>query len=142
MSSTTWIVIVAVVVVVLAALLVLGLVLRRRRRVSLVGEQPPEVETQRPTYKAGGGFDLRSGSAAAAAPAPTAPTTPVPTAPPTPSRPVPPVERTDDDDQPRVGDDASVPRDSAQRGLVDVSLPDAPPAPRGTPTAKIGRAHV
>ncbi|GAB2908379.1 signal recognition particle-docking protein FtsY [Rhodococcus aerolatus] len=125
MSSTAWVV-VAVVVVVLAALLVLGLVLRRRRRVSLTGRPMPEVGTPRPTYRAGGGFDLRSGGAAAPTRAPTAP----PRTPRVSAAPVPPVERTDDDGQPRVGDDASVPRDSAQRGLVEVQLPDAPVAPR------------
>lgn len=120
MSSTAWVV-VAVVVVVLAAVLVLGLVLRRRRRVSITGEPTPEVESPRPTYRAGGGFDLRSGGA-------TAPTAPPRTPRVSPPPPVP--ERTDDDGQPRVGDDASVPRDSAQRGLVEVQLPDGPVTPR------------
>ncbi|HEY5115542.1 MAG TPA: signal recognition particle-docking protein FtsY [Nakamurella sp.] len=36
-------------------------------------------------------------------------------------------DRTEVDGQPGVGDDASVPRDSVSRGIVDVALPDAPP---------------
>ena len=35
-------------------------------------------------------------------------------------------DRTEVDGQPGVGDDASVPRDSVSRGIVDVALPEAP----------------
>ena len=38
-------------------------------------------------------------------------------------------DRTEVDGQPGVGDDASVPRDSVSRGIVDVALPEAPFAP-------------
>ena len=38
-------------------------------------------------------------------------------------------DRTEVDGQPGVGDDASVPRDSVSRGIVDVALPEAPLAP-------------
>jgi fused signal recognition particle receptor len=42
-------------------------------------------------------------------------------------------DRTEVDGQPGVGDDASVPRDSVTRGIVDVALPEAPVAPEAPP---------
>ena len=42
-------------------------------------------------------------------------------------------DRTEVDGQPGVGDDASVPRDSVSRGIVDVALPEAPITPEAPP---------
>jgi fused signal recognition particle receptor len=94
-SSVIWIVV--AVLAVLAVALVTGVVLARRRRISLTErEQKPPVKGG---YQAGGGIDLAA-----------------------PDHPV--ADRTEVDGQPGVGDDASVPRDSVKRGLVDVALPD------------------
>ena len=96
MSTETVIWIVVAVVAVLAVALVVGVVLARRRRISLTDRE----ETPKATgYKAGGGI--------AFAPA---------------EHPV--ADRTEVDGQPGVGDDASVPRDSVKRPLVDVAIPD------------------
>jgi fused signal recognition particle receptor len=103
-STTTLILIIVAVVVVLAVVLVTGLVLRRKRRISLT-EQParPAAESPRGGYRAGGGISLAPGG--------------------TPAHPA--GERTETDGQPAVGDDASVPRDSVKREIVDVALPGA-----------------
>ncbi|MET0132982.1 MAG: signal recognition particle-docking protein FtsY [Kibdelosporangium sp.] len=104
MSTTTVIVIIAVVLVLLALVLVTGRVLARRRRVSLTEtEQRPKAAG----YQAGGGISLTQAG-------PQAP----------PEHPV--ADRTEVDGQPGVGDDASVPRDSEKREIVDIALPEAP----------------
>jgi fused signal recognition particle receptor len=105
-SSTTVIVIVAVVLVVLALALVTGVVLARRRRVSLTDDSKKADELPKGGgYQAGGGISLAPGGVAP---------------------PVHPVEdRTEVDGQPGVGDDASVPRDSEKREIVDIDLPPA-----------------
>ncbi|MCP2273826.1 signal recognition particle-docking protein FtsY [Actinokineospora diospyrosa] len=109
--SNTLIVVLVVALVVLVAALVSGVVLAKRRRISLE-QRKPQV-TERPKgggYQAGGGISLAKGGAAA---------------PPHPAG-----ERTEVDGQPGVGDDASVPRDSPKRPIVDITLPDtATPAP-------------
>ncbi len=114
MTTELWIV-VAAVLALLVVVLVVGLVLQRRRRISLARpdttEQVREVDRSG-GYQAGTGFDFSQGTAAPPAPAPRKPT------------PEPTLERTDTDDQPRVGDDASVPRDAPKRGITDISLPD------------------
>ncbi|MEV6716894.1 signal recognition particle-docking protein FtsY [Lentzea sp. NPDC051208] len=125
MSTSSLVLILVVVAVVLIAALVTGVVLTRRRRISLTQKE----EAPRP-----GGYQASSGiSLAPAAPeATTAEAVAVPQAPvpqvPVPQVPVPvehPVaDRTEVDGQPGVGDDASVPRDSAKRGFVEVDLPE------------------
>ena len=114
MTTELWIV-VAAVLALLVVVLVVGLVLQRRRRISLARpdttEQVREVDRSG-GYQAGTGFDFSQGTAAPPAPAPRKPI------------PEPTLERTDTDDQPRVGDDASVPRDAPKRGITDISLPD------------------
>lgn len=114
MTTELWIV-VAAVLALLVVVLVVGLVLQRRRRISLARpdttEQVREVDRSG-GYKAGTGFDFSQGTAAPPTPAPRKPI------------PEPTLERTDTDDQPRVGDDASVPRDAPKRGITDISLPD------------------
>ncbi len=136
----TWIWIVIAVVVVLAIALGTGSVLARRRRISLKdATPPPKPVTDGPPakggYKAGGSISFSSaGSGTDTLPKPTAPksppTTPPPPTKPPPTKPLP--ERTETDGQPGVGDDAAVPRDSPSRTIVDVALPDAPPAPAPT----------
>ena len=133
----TWIWIVIAVVVVLVIALGTGSVLARRRRISLKdATPPPKPATEGPPakggYKAGGSISFSSGgSGTDTLPRPTAPkpptTQPPTTQPPLITKPLP--ERTETDGQPAVGDDAAVPRDSPSRTIVDVALPDAPPAP-------------
>ncbi|KQU03267.1 cell division protein FtsY [Rhodococcus sp. Leaf7] len=138
MTTELWIV-VAAVLALLVVVLVVGLVLQRRRRVSLSrpdSEAGPVKEVDRSGgYTAGTGFDFSRGTAPAEkAPAEKTPAEKTPVA-------RPPLQRTDDDDQPRVGDDASVPRDAPKRGITDISLPDpvldepapAPVEPEPTP---------
>ncbi|UZJ25713.1 signal recognition particle-docking protein FtsY [Rhodococcus antarcticus] len=139
MTTALWIVL--AVVLVLAVALAVGLLLRRRRRVSLHAPTTPAVPQG---YQAGGGFSFSQGGVTT--PAPPVPLTPTPpverTVTPTPPvertvTPMPPVERTETDGQPGVGDDAAVPRDSPQRGMVDVGLPevdDEPPTPAAVRT--------
>jgi fused signal recognition particle receptor len=106
-SSTTVIVIVVAVLVLLALALVTGVVLARRRRVSLTKDEK-QVE-ERPKgggYQAGGGISLAPGGREP------------------PEHPA--GERTEVDGQPGVGDDASVPRDSEKREILDIPLPDKP----------------
>jgi fused signal recognition particle receptor len=111
--STTVIVIIAVVLVLLAVALVTGVILAKRRRVSLTDTEKKPVE-ERSKYQAGGAISL----APAKPPAP-------------PEHPV--ADRTEVDGQPGVGDDASVPRDSEKREIVDIPLPDAEVIPEPEP---------
>ncbi|OLR91563.1 signal recognition particle-docking protein FtsY [Actinokineospora bangkokensis] len=108
--SSTVITILVVVAVLLVAAVVTGAVLARRRRITL--DKPEQVDKPR-----GGGYQAGSGISLAPAKPKDAPTAP----PPHPAG-----ERTEVDGQPGVGDDASVPRDSEKRTLVDVDLPDEP----------------
>ncbi|GAA0632693.1 signal recognition particle-docking protein FtsY [Kutzneria viridogrisea] len=108
LESTALIWIGVAVLLVLAVALVVGLVLARKRRISLTERE----EQQRPKdggYQAAKGFDLAAGGGTAVAPPPV-------------EHPV--AERTEVDGQPGVGDDASVPRDSERRTIVDVDLPE------------------
>ncbi|MDY6809993.1 MAG: transmembrane domain-containing protein, partial [Actinomycetota bacterium] len=119
---------IVIAVLVLIALVAGGVALSRRRRISLSDDSGAQGAVDGTTrqvdksggYKAGSGFSFSQGGGVGLAepPEPTAPTEPA-----TPAAPVPPTERTEVDGQPGVGDDASVPRDSAQRGIQDVALP-------------------
>ncbi|HVV13777.1 signal recognition particle-docking protein FtsY [Amycolatopsis sp.] len=112
MAQNLWFWIILVVVVLLAITLVTGLTVARRRRISLRGHGQPEG-TAKPRgggYQAGGGIALAPGGEQAP-----------------PEHPV--ADRTEVDGQPGVGDDASVPRDSPRRGIVDVGLPEEKAAP-------------
>lgn len=106
-SNAPWFWIVVVVVLALVVALVSGLIIARKRRISLENKAAAEVE-QKPkggSYKADSGIALAPGGEAH------------------------PVEdRPETDGQPAVGDDAAVPRDSPQRTVVDVVLPEAEPA--------------
>ncbi|UAK38728.1 signal recognition particle-docking protein FtsY [Gordonia bronchialis] len=114
---------IVVAVIVLVALITLGLILARRRRISLSDTTTEQVTdgTIRQVdrsggYTAGSGFSFSQGSTGGTALA----------EPPEPVRPPGDTgfERTEVDGQPGVGDDAAVPRDSAQRGIQEVGLPD------------------
>ncbi|KZB80302.1 signal recognition particle-docking protein FtsY [Amycolatopsis regifaucium] len=124
MSSSPWFWIVVVAVVVLVAVLVAGLFIARRRRISLDESKAAEaVERAKPKgggYAATGGIALAPGGEKTEEPV-------------EPEHPV--EERPETDGQPAVGDDASVPRDSAQRTVRDVELPEPvePAEPAGEP---------
>ncbi|MGJ0121545.1 signal recognition particle-docking protein FtsY [Williamsia sp. MIQD14] len=119
-------------VVAILVVVLIGRVVANRRRISLrdgtsTDEATREVDRSG-GYQAGGGFTFSQGGGAGLAD-PSAETTPPPVTPPpvTPppvTPPAPTYERTETDGQPGVGDDASVPRDSPQRGMTDISLPD------------------
>ncbi|OZM74098.1 signal recognition particle-docking protein FtsY [Amycolatopsis antarctica] len=129
MSSNSWIWVVVVVVVLLAIALVAGLVVARRRKISLGDSEQAKVDEAKPKgggYTAGGGISLAPGGTR---------TEDEPSAGEDDSATHPAGERTEVDGQPGVGDDASVPRDAPRRGIVDVGLPDAPPATEPTETA-------
>ncbi|MFJ8910002.1 signal recognition particle-docking protein FtsY [Amycolatopsis sp. NPDC102389] len=108
MSSTPWFWIVVVAVVVLVAVLVAGLLIARRRRISLDESKAADV-VEKPK---GGGYTATGGIALAPGGEKTE----------EPEHPV--EERPETDGQPAVGDDAAVPRDSAQRTVRDVELPE------------------
>ncbi|MEU3650611.1 signal recognition particle-docking protein FtsY [Lentzea sp. NPDC034063] len=113
MPTSSLVLILVVVAVVLIAALVTGVVLTRRRRISLTQKE----EAPRPGgYQASSGISLTPAApeASAAEAVAVAEVTPV-------EHPV--ADRTEVDGQPGVGDDASVPRDSAKRGFVEVDLP-------------------
>ncbi|MFD5091985.1 signal recognition particle-docking protein FtsY [Amycolatopsis thailandensis] len=130
MSSTPWFWIVVVAVVVLVAVLVAGLLIARRRRISLDESKAADV-VEKPK---GGGYTATGGIALAPGGEKTE----------EPEHPV--EERPETDGQPAVGDDASVPRDSAQRTVRDVELPEpaetsAPePEPAPVPAEEIAPA--
>ncbi|MFE3541376.1 signal recognition particle-docking protein FtsY [Nocardia sp. NPDC059177] len=108
MSSQAWILIAAIAAVLLVAL-VAGFVLYKRRQISLAPPEPDKELTDRSGgYTAAGGFNFSQGGTATTLP-----------------RPEPAGERTDDEGQPHIGDDAAVPRDAPRRGITDVPLPDA-----------------
>ena len=105
MSAQAWIVIAAVAALLLVAF-VAGFVLYKRRRVSITAPAPDKELTDRSGgYAAAGGFTFSQSSTATTA------------------RPEP-LERTDDEGQPHIGDDAAIPRDAPRRGITDVTLPD------------------
>ncbi|MFJ9785285.1 signal recognition particle-docking protein FtsY [Amycolatopsis sp. NPDC101161] len=103
--SSTWFLFVVVAVVVLVAILVTGLLVARKRRISLDAKREVEEKPKGGSYAASGGIALAPGGEA-------------------PEHPV--EDRPETDGQPAVGDDAAVPRDSAQRTVRDVKLPEEP----------------
>ncbi len=118
MSAEVWILIAAVLAVLLVVLVV-GLVRYRSRRISLTAPEQPksELEDRSGGYRAGGGFSFSQGGTAVA------------------DRPDPALlDRTDTEGQPRVGDDAAIPRDAVRRDITDVRLPEpvAEPEPAAT----------
>ncbi|WP_340687297.1 signal recognition particle-docking protein FtsY [Amycolatopsis coloradensis] len=128
MSSSPWFWIVVVAVVVLVAVLVSGLLIARRRRISL-DESKAADAVEKPK---GGGYAATGGIALAPGGEKT-------------EEPEHPVEdRPETDGQPAVGDDAAVPRDSAQRTVRDVELPepteDVAPAPASASAEEIAPA--
>ncbi|WP_280273565.1 signal recognition particle-docking protein FtsY [Nocardia wallacei] len=113
MTAQAWILIAAIAAVLLVAF-VSGFVLYRRRRVTLTPAATEQELTDRSGgYTASGGFDFSQGGAGAGTLTPPHPE----------PEPVP-LERTDDEGQPHVGDDAAIPRDSARRTVTDVRLPE------------------
>ncbi|MFW0796373.1 signal recognition particle-docking protein FtsY [Gordonia sp. CPCC 205515] len=125
---------IVIAVLVLIALVALGVGMSRRRRISLTDDPTKQapIDGTKPQvdksggYQAGSGFNFsQGGSGTALAEPPSKPESATPPESVTPPDTVtPPVERTEVDGQPGVGDDASVPRDSAQRGITEVELPD------------------
>ncbi|NBH07568.1 signal recognition particle-docking protein FtsY [Amycolatopsis sp. SID8362] len=107
--SSTWFLFVVLAVVVLVALLVTGLLVARKRRISLDAKREVEEKPKGGSYAASGGIALAPGGEAPAVEHPVE-------------------DRPETDGQPAVGDDAAVPRDSAQRTVRDVKLPEAPEA--------------
>jgi fused signal recognition particle receptor len=105
--SSTWFLFVVLAVVVLVAVLVTGLLVARKRRISLDAQREVEEKPKGGSYAASGGIALAPGGTAEA-----------------PEHPV--EDRPETDGQPAVGDDAAVPRDSAQRTVRDVKLPEEP----------------
>ncbi|WP_228794119.1 signal recognition particle-docking protein FtsY [Nocardia nova] len=111
-TAQAWILIAAIVAVLLVAF-VAGFVLYKRRRVSITPaeEQDKQLTDRSGGYTAAGGFNFSQSGAGSGTL--------------TPPRPEPvPIERTDDEGQPHVGDDAAIPRDSVRRTITDVRLPE------------------
>ncbi|MFI5588871.1 signal recognition particle-docking protein FtsY [Amycolatopsis sp. NPDC051758] len=104
--SSTWFLFVVLAVVVLVALLVTGLLVARKRRISLDARREVEEKPKGGSYAASGGIALAPGGTAAEVEHPVE-------------------DRPETDGQPAVGDDAAVPRDSPQRTVRDVKLPEA-----------------
>ncbi|MFF0487554.1 signal recognition particle-docking protein FtsY [Nocardia sp. NPDC004068] len=112
MTAQAWILIAAIAAVLVVAL-VAGFVLYKRRRVTLTPAAPDKELTDRSGgYTASGGFSFSQGGAGTGTLTPPKEPEPVP------------VERTDDEGQPHIGDDAAIPRDSARRSITDVRLPE------------------
>ncbi|MFD2469632.1 signal recognition particle-docking protein FtsY [Amycolatopsis silviterrae] len=119
--SSTWFWIVVVAVVVLVAVLVSGLLIARKRRISMAEPREVEEKPKGGGYAASGGISLApGGKTAEASPAPS----PEPEPEPEPVVEHPVEDRPEVDGQPAVGDDAAVPRDSDQRTVRDVKLPE------------------
>ncbi|MEV6878156.1 signal recognition particle-docking protein FtsY [Amycolatopsis sp. NPDC051128] len=115
--SSTWFLFVVVAVVVLVAILVTGLLIARKRRIRLDAEREVEKKPKGGSYAASGGIALAPGGSAGTVEHPVE-------------------ERPEVDGQPAVGDDAAVPRDSAQRTVRDVKLPEAPEAEAAEPVTE------
>ena len=103
--SSTWFLYVVLAVVVLVAILVTGLLIARRRRIKLDAAREVTEKPRGGTYAASGGIALAPGGV---------------------EHPV--EDRPETDGQPAVGDDAAVPRDSDQRTVRDIKLPEEPEA--------------
>ncbi|WP_458687723.1 signal recognition particle-docking protein FtsY [Nocardia tengchongensis] len=127
-TAEVWILIAAIAAVLLVAL-VAGYALNKRRRISLTPEvaETKEVTDRSGGYQASSGFSFSQGAA-------TAEREQVPA---TKTKPVPlPPERTDDEGQPHIGDDAAIPRDAGRRSIHDVRLPDPVQGPEPAPAAE------
>ncbi|WP_067888402.1 signal recognition particle-docking protein FtsY [Nocardia vaccinii] len=112
MTAQAWILIAVIAAIVVVALVVAGFVRYKRGRVKLTPATPDKEVTDRSGgYTASGGFSFSQGGAGAST---LAPPQPEPVS----------IERTDDEGQPHVGDDAAIPRDSVRRGITDVRLPE------------------
>ncbi|APB00498.1 signal recognition particle-docking protein FtsY [Nocardia seriolae] len=127
-TAEVWILIAAIAAVLLVAL-VAGYALNKRRRISLTPEttETKEVTDRSGGYQASSGFSFSQGSAAEKAKAPATKPKPVPLPP----------ERTDDEGQPHVGDDAAIPRDAAKRTITNVRLPDPVQGPEPAPAQSV-----
>ncbi|MEV7549864.1 signal recognition particle-docking protein FtsY [Amycolatopsis sp. NPDC089917] len=130
MSSTPWFWIVVVAVVVLVAVLVAGLLIARRRRISLDESKAADV-VEKPK---GGGYTATGGIALAPGGEKTEEAEEAEEA----GHPV--EDRPETDGQPAVGDDAAVPRDSAQRAVRDVELPEPAEETAPAPAEEIAPA--
>ncbi|MFE3753435.1 signal recognition particle-docking protein FtsY [Nocardia tengchongensis] len=127
-TAEVWILIAAIAAVLLVAL-VAGYALNKRRRISLTPEvtETKEVTDRSGGYQASSGFSFSQGAA-------TAEREKVPA---TKAKPVPlPPERTDDEGQPHIGDDAAIPRDAGKRSIHDVRLPEPVQGPEPAPVAE------
>ncbi|MEC3954456.1 signal recognition particle-docking protein FtsY [Nocardia sp. CDC153] len=132
-TAEAWILIAAIAAVLLVAL-VAGYALNKRRRISLTPEttETKEITDRSGGYQASSGFSFSQGS--------TAEREKVPAAKPKP-KPLPP-ERTDDEGQPHIGDDAAIPRDAAKRSITNVRLPDPVQGPEPAPTEESAEKSV
>ncbi|MFD7847390.1 signal recognition particle-docking protein FtsY, partial [Nocardia sp. NPDC059764] len=127
-TAEVWILIAAIAAVLLVAL-VAGYALNKRRRISLTPEvtEAKELTDRSGGYQAASGFSFSQGASA-----PEREQVPA-----TKSKPVPlPPERTDDEGQPHIGDDAAIPRDSGKRSIHDVRLPEPVQGPEPAPAAE------
>ncbi|MBY8856228.1 signal recognition particle-docking protein FtsY [Nocardia sp. CA2R105] len=112
MTAQAWILIAVIAAILVVALVVAGFVRYKRGRVTLApATSDKEVTDRSGGYTASGGFSFSQGGAGTGTLAPPEP------------EPVP-IERTDDEGQPHIGDDAAIPRDSVRRGITDVRLPE------------------
>ncbi|MFD6351752.1 signal recognition particle-docking protein FtsY [Nocardia tengchongensis] len=127
-TAEVWILIAAIAAVLLVAL-VAGYALNKRRRISLTPEvaETKEVTDRSGGYQASSGFSFSQGAVAAEREK----------VPATKAKPVPlPPERTDDEGQPHIGDDAAIPRDAGKRSIHDVRLPEPVQGPEPAPAAE------
>ncbi|WP_433672006.1 signal recognition particle-docking protein FtsY [Nocardia sp. CA-136227] len=127
-TAEVWILIAAIAAVLLVAL-VAGYALNKRRRISLTPEvtESKELTDRSGGYQAASGFSFSQGTSA-----PEREQVPA-----TKDKPVPlPPERTDDEGQPHIGDDAAVPRDSGKRSIHEVRLPEPVQGPEPAPAAE------
>ncbi|MQY18490.1 signal recognition particle-docking protein FtsY [Nocardia macrotermitis] len=130
MTAQAWILIAVIAAVLVVALVVAGFVRYKRGRVTLTPATPDKEVTDRSGgYTASGGFSFSQGGAGTGTLAPPEP------------EPVP-LERTDDEGQPHIGDDAAIPRDSLRRGITDVRLPEGDAEAPGTADAETATAET
>ncbi|QLY29876.1 signal recognition particle-docking protein FtsY [Nocardia huaxiensis] len=148
MNGQAWILIAAIAAVLLVAF-VSGFVLYKRRRISLTPppatKELPETKDRSGGYTASSGFNFSEGGGTATLPKPTPEPAPKPEPKPaaeaaTEPAPEPVLERTDDEGQPHIGDDAAIPRDSGRRSIHDVQLPPPVQGPEPAPVAEAGTA--
>ncbi|MFF0607226.1 signal recognition particle-docking protein FtsY [Nocardia tengchongensis] len=127
-TAEVWILLAAIAAVLLVAL-VAGYALNKRRRISLTPEvtETKEVTDRSGGYQASSGFSFSQGAA----------TDEREKVPATKAKPVPlPPERTDDEGQPHIGDDAAIPRDAGKRSIHEVRLPDPVQGPEPASAAE------